>query len=148
MAGLQDVYRRRSSVLVQPVGGDYFLVPTTEDIGDLEAVQVINETAAAFYGRMDGTKPLGEIAREITSEFQVSFDTAASDLRGFANHMRQLGLLDCVGEEGGMASQTTGGGVRTYLPPQVDAIRVLEAGRAFYGALAKGCCSGAQRCPS
>lgn len=148
MASLRDIYQRPSSVLVQPVAGDCFVVPMTEDIGDLEAIQVINETAAAFYDRMDGTKSLAQIAGEVVSEFYVSFDAAARDLMTFAEYMRQLGLLDWAGEGKDMPSQPLGSGTREYLTPQVDAIRVLEAGRAFYGALAKGCCSGAQRCPS
>ena len=134
--------------LSRAVGDECLIVPSVEGAGDLESVCILNETATVIYGLLDGENTLSEVASKVTDLYAVEPEVASRDLLALTDEMSEFGLVQSVGKADVGYMPTIGSGERPYVQPEASLLRVLEAGRAFYGALAKGCCSGAQRCPA
>ncbi len=53
----------------------------------------LNETAAAVFERMDGTRTLGTICTEIMSEFEIDRDSCVKDILSLVREMIEQGLV-------------------------------------------------------
>ena len=85
---LEKVYNKKSdSIVSRKIGDEFILVPIKQDVGDLESIYTLNETAARIWELIDGKMKVREIKEKILQEFEVTPNEAESDL---IEHLQQL----------------------------------------------------------
>jgi hypothetical protein len=81
-------------IVAREIEGDIIIVPLVAGIGDADdELYTLNDTAKAIWGKLDGKKPLGEIADELVSEFSSDAGEIKTDVMGFASEMTRRGIL-------------------------------------------------------
>ena len=96
MEFLEKVYNRSDSVVSRKIGDEFILVPIRQDVGDLESIYTLNETAARIWELIDGKTRVREIQERIVDEFDVEPQQAEQDLK---EHLAQLEGIQAIIEE-------------------------------------------------
>ena len=93
MDDLARVYRKSDSVVFRKIGDEFILVPIRQNVGDLDSIYTLNETAARIWELIDGERSLHEIKSMMIEEFDVSGAEAEKDL---IEHLQQLEGINAV----------------------------------------------------
>jgi len=85
---LEKVYNKKSdSIVSRKIGDEFILVPIKQDVGDLESIYTLNETAARIWELIDGKIKVRDIKDRIVQEFEITPTEAERDL---IEHLQQL----------------------------------------------------------
>ena len=85
---LEKVYNKKSdSIVSRKIGDEFILVPIKQDVGDLESIYTLNETAARIWELIDGKIKVRDIRERIVQEFEITPTEAERDL---IEHLQQL----------------------------------------------------------
>ena len=90
MASLDTKYQRSPDVVAREILGEMILVPIRQDVGDMESIFTLNDTAAYIWSQLDGEQTLGEIRDLVASEYQVSAEQAQADLLDLVSQLEDL----------------------------------------------------------
>ena len=93
MAELNQIYRKDPNIVSREIVGEMILVPIRQNIGDLESIYTLNETAARTWELIDGQNTLSDINTRITDEYQVGQETALSDLLALIDQLENVGAI-------------------------------------------------------
>lgn len=93
---LDKVYKKSDSVVFRKIGEECILVPIRQDVGDLESIYTLNETAARIWELTDGKTQVSQIKEKIVQEFEVDPEQAEQDLK---EHLQQLEGIQAIMEE-------------------------------------------------
>jgi hypothetical protein len=93
---LEKVYKKSDSVVFRKIGEECILVPIRQDVGDLESIYTLNETAARIWELTDGKTQVSQIKEKIVQEFEVDPEQAEQDLK---EHLQQLEGIQAIMEE-------------------------------------------------
>ena len=93
---LEKVYKKSESIVSRRIGDEYILVPIRQDVGDLESIYTLNETAALIWELIDGKTQVSEIKEKIVEEFEVEPQEAEKDL---IEHLKQLEGIKAIIED-------------------------------------------------
>ncbi len=93
MTQLDARYRKSPSIVSREIAGETILVPIRQNVGDLESLYLLNETAMFAWQLFDGTHTLGDISQQISQEFEVDDEQAVEDLVELVNHLEKVGAL-------------------------------------------------------
>jgi len=93
MAELNQIYCKETNIVSREIVGEMILVPIRQNIGDLESIYTLNETAARTWELIDGQNTLSDINTRITNEYQVSQETALSDLLALIDQLEEAGAV-------------------------------------------------------
>ena len=96
MEFLEKVYKKSESIVSRRIGDEYILVPIRQDVGDLENIYTLNETAARIWELIDGKTQTSEIKEKIVEEFDVKPEEAEKDL---IEHLQQLEGIQAIIED-------------------------------------------------
>jgi len=80
LAELDDRYQRSASIVAREIAGEMILVPIRHNVGDLESIYTLNETAAYIWSLIDGQRTVREIRDKVVAEFEVEEKEAEQDL--------------------------------------------------------------------
>lgn len=75
------------------IAGEVILVPIRNNVGDLESIYTLNETAGFVWERLDGEHTLSDIRDAMVADFDVTPGEAASDLLELIEQFAQLGAI-------------------------------------------------------
>ncbi len=75
-----QVYCKDPSIVARQIAGEMILVPIRQNVGDLESIYLLNETALFAWQQLDGTHTLAEIRDQVIQEFEVDETQAGQDL--------------------------------------------------------------------
>jgi hypothetical protein len=92
---LAKVYRKSDSIVFRKIGDEFILVPIRQNVGDLDSIYTLNETAARIWELIDGEKSLDEIKSMMIEEFDVTPAEAEKDL---IEHLQQLEGIKAVSD--------------------------------------------------
>ncbi|MFB0521670.1 MAG: PqqD family protein [Desulfatiglandales bacterium] len=84
---LERVYKKTDSIVSRKIADELILVPIRQNVGDLESIYTLNETAARIWELIDGKISVREIRERIVEEFEVTSEEAEKDL---VEHLQQL----------------------------------------------------------
>jgi hypothetical protein len=87
------IYARDPSIVARQIAAEMLLVPIRQNVGDLESIYLLNETAQFTWEHLDGKHTLGEICRLITGEFEVDQSQAGLDLLELIADLESVGAL-------------------------------------------------------
>jgi hypothetical protein len=93
MEFLEKIYEKSDSVVFRKIGDEFILVPIRQDVGDLESIYTLNETAARIWELIDGKTKVSEIKERIIAEFTVTPEEAEKDL---IEHLQQLDGIKAI----------------------------------------------------
>ena len=80
MISLDQIYEKDPSMVSREIAGEAILVPIRQNVGDLESIYTLNETAARAWELIDGQNTLSDIRDVILVEFEVEEEQAQEDL--------------------------------------------------------------------
>jgi hypothetical protein len=85
---LDKVYAPSEDVVVREIEGEVVIVPLVSGIGDMEdELFTLNETGRDIWKRVDGSKPLAAIVRELTEEYDAPAGLIAGDVIGLLEEL-------------------------------------------------------------
>jgi Coenzyme PQQ synthesis protein D (PqqD) len=93
MTDLEARYQRDPSIVSRQIGGETILVPIRSNVGDLESIYTLNETAALAWSLFDGNYSLAQICERITQEYDTSPEQAQSDLLELVTQLCKIQAL-------------------------------------------------------
>ena len=86
--------KRKADFLMEHVGGEYLLVPLGAQVVDMNGLIVLNDTGAYLWELLEQDRTVHELATALAERFDVSIETARSDVEIFLDEIDQLGLLE------------------------------------------------------
>ena len=93
MAGPKTILSRSPSVVTTKTGNEYVLVPVANNIADMNSVYTLNETGAFIWEHINGENCVEHIINEMTTEFEVDYETASKDLFSFIEDMSKYLII-------------------------------------------------------
>ena len=93
---LDECYVKDPSIVSRQIVGEVILVPIRKNVGDLESIYTLNETAAFAWGLFDGEHTLGEINDLMVSEYEIDEEAARQDLVELVEQLSSIGALTKV----------------------------------------------------
>ena len=93
MADLEAVYRQDPSIVSRNIAGEMILVPIRNNVGDLESIYTLNETAARIWELLDGERTLQAVRDAIADEFEVEADEATTDMLELIAQLESVGAV-------------------------------------------------------
>lgn len=85
---LGKAYRPSEDVVVREIEGEIVIVPLASGIGDLEdELFTLNETARAVWAKLDGTRPLAAVVRELLAEYDAPDGVVQEDVVGLLQEL-------------------------------------------------------------
>ncbi len=89
----------REGFVLRTVGEGTVVVPTGENVVDLNGMIVLNETAKFIWERLDGSRSPEQIAEELTREFDVSQKQAFQDTLAFLLELAKLDIIETASSD-------------------------------------------------
>ena len=90
---LDKVYSKSDSIVFRKIADEFILVPIRQNVGDLESIYTLNETAARIWELIDGKIKGGKIKEKIVEEFEVTPEEAEKDIM---EHLMQLAEIKAI----------------------------------------------------
>ncbi len=87
------IYKKDPSIVARQIAGEMILVPIRQNVGDLESIYLLNETALFVWQHFDGTSSLADICTIMTHEFAVDEDQAGQDLLELVTDLERVGAV-------------------------------------------------------
>ena len=92
---LEKVYDKSDSIVSRKIADEFILVPIRQNVGDLESIYTLNETAARIWELIDGKIKVEKIKEKLIEEFEVTPEETEKDLM---EHLQQLEGIGAVVE--------------------------------------------------
>ncbi len=92
---LNTVYKKSDSIVSRRIADEFILVPIRQNVGDLESIYTLNETAARIWELIDGKIKVREIKEKLIEEFEVTPEEAEKDI---IEHIMQLEEIKAITE--------------------------------------------------
>ena len=90
MVQLESTYSKDPLFVSRMIDDEVILVPIRQNVGDLESIYTLNETAARFWELLDGQRTLADICDLIVVEYEVDLEEAQSELVEFINQLEEF----------------------------------------------------------
>jgi hypothetical protein len=96
MEYLETRYRKDPSIVSRQIAGETILVPIRRNVGDLESIYTLNETAALAWSLFDDQHSLAQICKQIVEEYEVSPEQAQADLLELVTQLSHIQAIEPV----------------------------------------------------
>ncbi len=90
----EAVYRHATDVVLRRVGEEGVLVPVRNNVGDLDSIFTLNQSAITIWEALDGNTALYRVIDRVYTEYEVDRDTAAADARELIGRLAEAGLIE------------------------------------------------------
>jgi hypothetical protein len=85
-------------VVAREIEGELIIVPLAAGVGDMEdELYTLNATGRAVWSRLDGVKTLGEIAADLTKEYDSTAGEIEADVVGLVEELARRRMVIAVG---------------------------------------------------
>ena len=96
MISLHKKYTKDPSIVSREFVGEVILVPIRQNVGDLESIYTLNETAAIAWALIDGKHTVEQISDQIVSEYDVAEEQAEVDMLELIAQLNKIGAIQSV----------------------------------------------------
>ena len=79
MALPDTIYAKNPEFVQREVADEFILVPIRRQLSDANSLYVLNETGAAIWRRIDGTRSIRAILTELSNEYDVTSEQLEKD---------------------------------------------------------------------
>jgi len=91
---MDTVLKKSENVVFRKIEDEYILVPIVASAADVECIFNLNETGAAVWERIDGTKKLSDIIEDIKAEYESEGTEVENDVMAFVSGMVEAKLIE------------------------------------------------------
>ena len=84
-------YEKDESMVGRKIADELILVPTTQNVADINYIYTLNELGARIWELIDGQRTVEEIRDAIVEEYEVSPDMTEADLIEFIQQLEAIG---------------------------------------------------------
>lgn len=91
---MDTVLKKSENVVFRKIEDEYILVPIVASAADVESIFNLNETGAAVWERIDGTKKLSDIIEDIKAEYESEGTEVENDVMAFVSGMVEAKLIE------------------------------------------------------
>ena len=89
----EKIYKKDDSIVYRKIADEFIMVPIRQNVGDLESIYTLNETAARIWELIDGKVKVRKIKERIVEEFEVTPEEAEKDI---IEHLQQLEEIKAI----------------------------------------------------
>ncbi len=94
---IEDVYRRSDDFLALEIEGETVITPLVSDIGSAEnRLFTLSSTAQAVWDELDGRRSLGEVARDLSREYDADVAEIERDVLDLVAELLERSMLVAV----------------------------------------------------
>ncbi len=93
MTDLNIKYTHASNIVSREIAGEVILVPIRDNVGDLESIYTLNETAATIWTLLDGQHTLAQVRDAVVVEFETTAAEAEEDLLELIAQLEHVGAV-------------------------------------------------------
>ncbi len=93
---LAAVYRRNPDFVQRDVAGECILVPIKRQLTDVNSIYVLNDTGAALWNRIDGTRSVQDIQAQFCEEYDVTTDRLRHDCETLLTDLLSIHAIEEV----------------------------------------------------
>jgi hypothetical protein len=93
----ETIYRQAPDVVLRRIGDEAVLVPVRSNVGDLDSIFTLNQSAITIWESLDGNMALHRVIDRLCTEYDVERETAAADTRELVSRLDGAGLIERVG---------------------------------------------------
>jgi len=87
-------YTVSENVVTREIEDEVIIVPLVSGMGNLEdELYSLNETGKAIWKKLDGTRDLKTVIRELALEFEASLGEVEEDVMGLTRELLDRGML-------------------------------------------------------
>jgi len=90
---MNTIYEHDPHVVSRSIAGEMILVPIRKNVGDMESIYTLNETAARVWEMIDGKRSTEEIQNQMIKEFDIDPTQAEQDLVELIENLLEIGVL-------------------------------------------------------
>jgi len=87
---MDKVYSKSPDVVFRKIADECILVPIRNNVGDMESIYTLNESASRIWELMDGKRTTGQIAAVIAEEFEAAPKQAEEDLQEILDQLEKI----------------------------------------------------------
>jgi hypothetical protein len=87
------IYRHDPNIVSRLIAGEMILVPIRKNVGDMEYIYTLNETAARIWELIDGQRSTSAVLELVVSEFDIDPTEAERDLMELLYDLSEIGAL-------------------------------------------------------
>ena len=74
------IFAKNTNFVQREVAGECILVPIRQQLLEVNFLYILNETGAALWRRIDGTRSIRAILNELSNEYDVTSEQLEKDL--------------------------------------------------------------------
>lgn len=93
------------NMILREIAGEYLLIPVGPMAMKVHGMISLTESGLLLWKKLGEDCTEEELIESILREYDVDRETAARDVHGFLDKLRQLGILEPGGEETGEMSK-------------------------------------------
>jgi hypothetical protein len=86
-------YAKNPDYVFRRVVDELILVPTCQQVADMDCIYTMNPVGAFIWERLDGQATLADIQAAVVEEYGADPEVAAADLREFVQELETTGAL-------------------------------------------------------
>ena len=88
------IYRHVPDIVLRRIADEAVLVPVRSNVGDLDSIFTLNQTAITIWSALDGMTPLHRVIDVVCDEYEIDRETAAADTREILAQLAEAGLIE------------------------------------------------------
>lgn len=96
MLRMNQIYKRKGSIVVREIAGETMLVPITGNLADMQKIFALDDVSALIWSLLDGTHGLQDLVQAVVESFDVTEDVATPEARAFLAELCEAGLVEQV----------------------------------------------------
>ncbi|MCU0242080.1 MAG: PqqD family protein [Vicinamibacteria bacterium] len=89
----EALYKKDNDVVLRDLAGEQLLIPIRNSVAQMHAIFALTGIGVEIWKLLDGARTLGEVQAAIVARFEVSEETAWTDLRRFVAELEEGGLV-------------------------------------------------------
>ena len=97
MTNLDTLYSHAANIVSREIAGEVILVPIRDNVGDLNSIYTLNETAATIWALLDGEHTLAQVRDTVVAEFETTAIEAEGDLLELIAQLEHVGAVQQAG---------------------------------------------------
>lgn len=93
---MDGTFAKSKDFVQRNIAGECLLIPIRRRLTDANSLYVLNETGAAIWERLDGTRSLQDIAGDLVEEYEVPPERLEQDLQELVNDLLSIQAIHPV----------------------------------------------------
>jgi hypothetical protein len=81
-------------LIMREIAGEHILVPVGAAAAKFNGLITMNDVGRFIFGLLSEDRTLPELAKQVTAEYDVDYDTALRDAEEFVRQLRDVGALE------------------------------------------------------